>query len=311
MSSKTQFLGKQVHYNAPAPARTISARRAKPSVQMALALALVVLGIWRPTWAEGPVQSYAIPAGSLEDALMEFAAQTDLKLIFKTDLVRSARSAGLTGTLTPEQGVARLLEGSGIAYRFVDSNTVTIEPAAPVDPLERLVAEAGDMEYAGATEPAPKKPQAPVRKDEQGPTVLPEMTVTARPREDLSYTAYKASTATKTDTPILETPFSIQVVPQQVLRDQQAVRVEDTVQNVSSVRAVGTAFDYAGFLSRGFTAQQFRDGLRVYFLTIPIANAERVEVLKGPAAILYGRVEPGGLVNVVTKQPLAEPYYSL
>ncbi|MGH8655906.1 MAG: hypothetical protein ACREYE_28665 [Gammaproteobacteria bacterium] len=83
MSSKTQSLGKQVHYNVPAPARTISARRAKPSAQMALALALAAFTIWRPAWAEGSVQSYAIPAGSLEDALMEFAAQADLKLIFR------------------------------------------------------------------------------------------------------------------------------------------------------------------------------------------------------------------------------------
>lgn len=70
MSSKTQCLGKISHQNAPAPARTISARRAKPSAQIALALALAVLGLWRPACAEGPLQSYAIPAGSLEDALM-------------------------------------------------------------------------------------------------------------------------------------------------------------------------------------------------------------------------------------------------
>jgi len=141
MISKNQCLGKISHQNAPAPASTISARRVTPG-RMALALALAAFGLWRPAWAEGPVQSYAIPAGSLKDALVELAAQAELKLIFKTDLVRSAHSAGLTGTLTPEQGVARLLKGSGIAYHFVDPNTVTIEPAAPGDPLERLVAEA-------------------------------------------------------------------------------------------------------------------------------------------------------------------------
>lgn len=158
MISKTQCLGKTSHQNAPAPARTISARRVRPLARIALALVLAALGIWPSAGAEGPVQRYAIPAGPLEDTLMEFAAQADLKLIFKTDLVRSARSAGLTGTLTPEQGIQQLLEGSGIAYRFVDPNTVTIEPAAPVDPLERLVAEAGKpMQYAGAAAPAPKK----------------------------------------------------------------------------------------------------------------------------------------------------------
>ncbi|MGH8614868.1 MAG: hypothetical protein ACREYF_23280 [Gammaproteobacteria bacterium] len=102
MSTITQCLGKISHQSAPATARTISARRVRPLARIALALVLAALGmIWRPTWAEGLVQSYAIPAGPLEDRLMEFAAQADLKLIFKTDLVRSARSAGLTGTLTP------------------------------------------------------------------------------------------------------------------------------------------------------------------------------------------------------------------
>ncbi len=249
---------------------------------------------------------------------MEFAAQADLKLIFKTDLVRSARSAGLTGTLTPGQGVARLLEGSGIAYRFVDSNTVTIEPAAPVDPLERLVAEAGNREYAGSTEPAPKKPQAPVRKSEYGPTVLPEMTVTASPLDETSYNVPNATTATKTNTPIMETPASIQVIPQQVLQDQQAIRVEDAVKNVSGVQS---SFNYGDegpdFFIRGFNTDftVFRNGFRavssVASATRGTANLERIEVLKGPAAVLYGRIEPGGLINLVTKRPLFSPYYSI
>ncbi len=311
MSSKTQCLGKISHHNAPAPAYTISARRAKPTGRMALALALAVLGIWRPAWAEGPIQRYAIPAGSLEDALMEFVAQADLKLIFKTDLVRSARSAGLTGTLTPEQGVARLLEGSGIAYRFVDSNTVTIEPVAPVDPLERLVAEAGDMEYAQATEPAPKKPEAPVRKSEDGPTVLPEMTVTATPVDETGYNRPNATTATKTDTPIMETPVSIQVVPRAVIDDQKAATLKDVLQNVSGVRPRASIGVFNIFTIRGFTGGIYRNGLLTGFTDYDTANLERLEVLKGPAAILFGRIEPGGLINMVTKQPLAEPYYSL
>jgi len=70
-----------------------------------------------------------------------------------------------------------------------------------------------------------------------------------------------------------------------------------------------------GFLIRGFQADAYyRDGVRVQFLNVGVretANLERIEVLKGPAAVLYGRIEPGGLVNLVTKEPLASPYYSL
>ncbi|MGH8613517.1 MAG: TonB-dependent siderophore receptor, partial [Gammaproteobacteria bacterium] len=321
MSSKTQCAGTIGHQNRPAPARTISARRVKTSARIALALALAALGILRSAWAEGPVQSYAIPAGPVQDALMDLAAQADLKLIFKTDFVRSAHSAGLTATLTPERGVARLLEGSGIAHRFVDSNTVTIEPEAPLDPLERLVAEAGKpMEYAGATEPAPKKPKAPVGRSEYGPTVLPEMTVTAtygaNDPYNTDYNRQDATTATKTDTPIMETPVSIQVVPRQVLQDQQATRVEDAVKNVSGVQS---SFNYGDegydFFIRGFNTDYsaFHNGFRAGdgLGTPGIANVERIEVLKGPAAVLYGRIEPGGLINLVSKRPLFSPYYSI
>ncbi|MGH8604511.1 MAG: TonB-dependent siderophore receptor, partial [Gammaproteobacteria bacterium] len=312
MSANTQFLETIIHQNVPALARAISARRVRPLARIALALALAVFGIWRSAWAEGPVQSYSIPAGSLEDALMELAAQAELKLIFKTDLVRSTRSAGLTGTLTPEQGVARLLEGSDIAYRFVDPNTVTIEPAAPVAPLERLVAEAGKpMEYAGATEPAPKKPKAPVGRSEYGPTVLPEMTVTATAYDETSYNAYSATTATRTDTPIFDTPVSVQVVPRAVLDDQQVIDLEGAVANVSGVQvesSYGGLFDI--FSTRGFRlgSNVYRNGVRNGYFNFDPANTERLEILKGPASVLYGRIEPGGLINRVTKQPLVDPY---
>ncbi|MBL1174803.1 TonB-dependent siderophore receptor [Pantanalinema sp. GBBB05] len=132
------------------------------------------------------------------------------------------------------------------------------------------------------------------------------------------YRVPNASTATGTDTPILETPFSVQVVPQEVLRDQQAIRLEDALTNISGVSSTGTnggreaAFSIRGFgnqVSSG--APVLRDGYRLYgnFQGIPeLANLQQIEVLKGPASILYGQIEPGGVINLVSKQPLAEPF---
>lgn len=127
------------------------------------------------------------------------------------------------------------------------------------------------------------------------------------------YTAKRAATATKTDTPIMETPFSIQVVTQELLQDQQAYRLEDAIKNVSGIQSLPVPWSaaYETLQARGFTTEPFRDGTRILFLTVPLANADQVEVLKGPAAIQYGRVEPGGMVNVVTKKPLADASYSL
>jgi len=149
-------------------------------------------------------------------------------------------------------------------------------------------------------------------------TALPEMTVAAPPVDEKAYTVPNATTATKTDTPIMETPVSIQVIPQQVLKDQQTTRLDQAVKNVSGVYSSSLFQGQSGdeFVIRGFRNNNivYRDGFRLDNTNLgktDLANVERIEILKGPASILYGRIEPGGLINYVTKKPLSTPYYSL
>lgn len=128
------------------------------------------------------------------------------------------------------------------------------------------------------------------------------------------YRAPSSGTATGTNIPILETPFSIQIVPKEVLRDQQATRLEESLLNVSSVAIQGNASSRtASFSLRGFDdAPTLRDGFRRYgsFQASPeLANLEQIEVLKGAASILYGEIQPGGVVNLVSKKPLAKPFF--
>ncbi|WP_251827742.1 TonB-dependent siderophore receptor [Methylovulum psychrotolerans] len=133
-----------------------------------------------------------------------------------------------------------------------------------------------------------------------------------------TYTVTNSSTATKTDTPIIETPVSIQVVPKSVMSDQKATTIKDALENISSVRPQSSLGLSNAFITRGFrNGRVFRNGLVANGLGIgegtqfDSANLERIEVLKGPAAVLFGRIEPGGLVNLVTKKPRNEPYYSV
>ena len=127
----------------------------------------------------------------------------------------------------------------------------------------------------------------------------------------------EASSATRTDAEIRDIPQSIQVIPQEVIKQQQAIRLEETVTNVSGVISTGNQDGRSTEISiRGFNqASILRDGFRLYngnFQGQPeVANLESVEILKGPASVLYGEIEPGGLINLVTKKPLAEPYYDL
>ncbi|MEM1256658.1 MAG: TonB-dependent siderophore receptor [Cyanobacteria bacterium P01_H01_bin.21] len=127
-----------------------------------------------------------------------------------------------------------------------------------------------------------------------------------------------ASTATRTDTPLRDIPNSIQVIPRQVIEDQQAIGLEEVLENAAGVSYLN---DNAGrgqrFAIRGFDgAPVLRDGFRQFGIFTDsagaeVANLEQVEVLRGPAAVLYGQVEPGGIINQVTKKPLSEPYYNL
>lgn len=126
------------------------------------------------------------------------------------------------------------------------------------------------------------------------------------------YRASRSASATRTDTPIHEIPQSISVVPAQVVQDIGAVRLEDALDYAGGVER-GNNFGGQGlteFLIRGFNSQEFyRNGFAVNrgYPNMPDASTiERIEVLRGPAAMLYGRSDPGGTFNIVSKQPQAE-----
>ncbi|QKQ75100.1 TonB-dependent siderophore receptor [Nostoc sp. TCL240-02] len=133
--------------------------------------------------------------------------------------------------------------------------------------------------------------------------------------QDTGYNAPDAATATKTDTPLRDIPASIQVIPQQVIRDQGAISVRDVVRNVSGVTyASSFGSRRESFTVRGFGTETFLNGFRGEDFTRTqeeSANIDRIEILKGPASILYGRVDPSGIINLVTKKPLFNPFYEL
>lgn len=126
------------------------------------------------------------------------------------------------------------------------------------------------------------------------------------------YHATRSASATRTDTAIHETPQSISVVSKDVVEDLGATRLQDALDYAGSV---GRANNFGGqglttFTVRGFTTGEFyRNGFPINrgYPNMPDANTiERLEVLRGPATMLYGRGDPGGTFNVVSKQPLAE-----
>ncbi|MBW5412173.1 TonB-dependent siderophore receptor [Pseudomonas sp. MAG002Y] len=149
------------------------------------------------------------------------------------------------------------------------------------------------------------------------PASLSQMEITANVTESAQgpvegYRATRSASATRTDTAIHETPQSISVVPRQVVEDIGATRLEDALDYAGGVER-GNNFGGQGlteFLVRGFSTQEFyRNGFAVNrgYPNMPDASTiERLEVLRGPASMLYGRGDPGGTFNIVSKQPQAD-----
>ena len=151
---------------------------------------------------------------------------------------------------------------------------------------------------------------------EQTPDESIEVIATSEAEDEDDYYIPEASTTLKTDTPLRDTPASVQVIPQQVIEDQGATNVREIIRNASGVN-FSTASGGRGeqFIIRGFRAERFRNGFREDFFSTrtetELANIDRVEILKGPASVLFGRAEPSGIINFVTKQPLREPFYEI
>ena len=119
------------------------------------------------------------------------------------------------------------------------------------------------------------------------------------------YLDSNTSIGTKTDADILNIPLSAQVLSKQLIIDQAARDITDLYRSIAGF----SEFSYSGVTSRGFrdSSNVFYDGVRgdpfSGFSVPQVFNVERVEVLKGPSAAIYGGGEPGGMINYVTKKP--------
>ena len=138
------------------------------------------------------------------------------------------------------------------------------------------------------------------------------LTVTADPNTTAEatngYQPLNTSTATLTNMPMLDIPQVVNTVSDKVLADQHATTLDEALYNVSNVVQTNTlGGTQDAFVRRGFGANRdgsiMTNGLRTVLPRSFNAATERVEVLKGPASTLYGILDPGGLINVVTKRP--------
>ncbi|WP_431483567.1 TonB-dependent siderophore receptor [Pseudomonas solani] len=150
------------------------------------------------------------------------------------------------------------------------------------------------------------------------PLELEEITIESRhERADGPVTGYRATrsaSATRTDSDLRDIPQSVAVVPARVLEDLNTTRIDralDFAGGVSRQNNFG-GLTFLNYSVRGFTTGElYKNGFAINrgsYSSPDASTIERIEVLKGPAASLYGRGDPGGLVNIVTKKPEEEAF---
>lgn len=241
-----------------------------PARLSVLAAAILFAGA---AYAEAAGLAFDLPAEPLAKSLNQVARQAGVQVVFASPLAEGRQAPALKGNFTARQALERLLAGSGLVLRASDERSFIVEPAS---------AAPGEVTLA------------PVRVSAAG----------AAP----AFRTATVRSATKTDTAPLDVAQTVNVVEQELIREQRVIRMEDALRNVTGVYAGGGEGRRDQFSIRGFSAEldTYVDGVRDTAGYRDFSNIDRVEVLKGPAAMLFGRGSAGGIINRVTKKPTAD-----
>ncbi len=222
--------------------------------------------------AGAPQYGVVLKPQPLPDALAALSRLTGQNIVYVDDTPYQVQAPAVTGQLTVEQALSRLLAGTGLRYRRTDDKTLALT-APPVDASQIQL--------------------QPLNIDGQ---------------RLASYQPAAVARITRSSSSWLEQPASISRVNNTVLRDQQPRNLDDALRNVSGLtqgNTLGSTQDT--LVKRGFGDNRdgsiLRDGMPMVQGRNFNATTDSVEVLKGPAALLYGIQDPGGVINVVSKTP--------
>ncbi|RUL73085.1 TonB-dependent siderophore receptor [Dyella choica] len=240
---------------------------------------------------------FDIPAQSLATALIAFGKQANVQVLTAGQTVEALRSHTVDDTLAPDAALARLLEGTNMSFTFVDKRTVVVKPSAL------------------ASAPLPKRsPSA-----ETTTTLLPPIQAIGLVGRDAEFMADVSGGPGRMLSDPLDVPQSVSVVTQSLLQSEQVQTIADAIRNVAGAQYVDGTGGLPIFGVRGFVAGNgMTDGMSNHILGVgdypPMIGVERVEVPKGPQAILgdtSANNNFGGLINVILKKPQSDPIHRL
>lgn len=266
-----------------------------------LALAIAHLGLAAPALAAPPAspgsaatvqRAYNIPAGPLETALNRFGREAGIMLSFSTSLTTGLQSHGLQGSHNVNTGLARLLQGTGLAADAHSDGSYTLH----------------------------KQPVA-AEETALGDYSLREVRVAAsRIGKTEGTDAYTSDAITigKTAQAMRELPQSVSVFTRQRLDDQNITELSKAAEQIVGITVQDTGPRITDIYSRGFAIESIQlDGGapmstgNYAYVSHDMAEFDRVEILRGAAGLLNGTGNPGGAVNLVRKMPTAKPQFHI
>lgn len=231
-------------------------------------------------------QAFDLPAGQLADALVALGRQAQVQVLFSPDSVAGLRAPAVSGSMTPQAALDRLLARSGLVAVPSGNGFMVRSPAG---------ASASDA------------------------TTLAPVTVTGR---DLATTegtgSYTPAAVTlgKNAQSLRQIPQSVSVVTRQLLDDQNLVNLDDAMRTVTgiTVEAGSIGGNHGNFYSRGYALDTIQvDGVNTPASSgndlsagFGLAIYDRIEVLRGPSGLYQGAGDPGGTVNLVRKRAQKE-----
>jgi iron complex outermembrane receptor protein len=291
--------------STPLTARATPLARAAHALCVGIAIAAATAAASQSAWAQtnapgaataqATTRNYDIPAGPLGPTLSRYAGAAGVTLSFEPSLTEGLRSPGLQGSVAAvEEGFARLLVGSGLEAVPRSGGGYTLRRGAPA----LAPAAAGRTSSSSTDTQLPTVRVAAEREAAWGPVE--------------GYRATRGAGATKMDVPVLETPQQVSTIGAAQIRDQAISSVAEAVRYSAGVRPADYGITDDDVSIRGFYLTGtglYRDGMRLihngFMTNLEPYGLERLEVVHGPASVLYGQSAPGGLVNAVTKRPRA------
>lgn len=227
--------------------------------------------------------AFAIPAGKLSDALMAFGSAAGVSISYDPALASQRSTPGLRGQFGVDEGLSRLLSGSGLqASREANGNYIVMTPTS------------GSALNLGAT------------------TISAEG-LGATTENTGSYTTGATSTATKLPLSLRETPQSVSVITRQLMDDQHLSTLNEVLAFTPGISINHRDSERYSFYSRGFSIQNFQyDGIPSQVAnesqqyTGPLSDMaiyDRVEVVRGATGLMSGAGTPSATINLVRKRP--------